>query len=363
MDNFLSGGIPELEQAKAAIVRADKLNADMLESEKLLKANDKDVEAQRKFMTDKIESSIKERRDELVKFHDEQIQEVRKEIKNIEKERKAAKTKAVNSRISGATNQLTSDNKQINRQIRSMFRQAKIPACCNNAAYYSLFHPKTVKDFIILAICVIIAVVVIPNVVCLLIDTSTVIRVLIYAGIVLVFVALYFAIFVLTKGKGKASVIEKARVMRKRIRNNKKQIKLTSDNIRSDMDESGYDLQEFDIRLQQTNSALAARENAKTAALNEFDNVTAQSVKTEIENENIPVIQQLEADGKALKADFLQKQESAANAQSEIKNTYATYLGAKNTTPEKIDEIITIMNEGKAQTIMQALDIINGEIK
>ena len=30
---------------------------------------------------------------------------------------------------------------------------------------------------------------------------------------------------------------------------------------------------------------------------------------------------------------------------------------------EKIDKMITLMKEGKAETIMQALDVMNGEIK
>lgn len=100
-----------------------------------------------------------------------------------------------------------------------------------------------------------------------------------------------------------------------------------------------------------------------SAALKDFDTNTAARIRMEIENENIPVIQQLEADGKALKADFVQKQADAQAAQTEINNTYAAYLGAKNATPEKIDDMITIIEEGRASTIMQALDIINGEIK
>ena len=65
MENFLSGGIPELEQAKAAIDNTARLTAEFNETEKLLKANEKDVDAQRKFMSDKIDASVKNRREEL----------------------------------------------------------------------------------------------------------------------------------------------------------------------------------------------------------------------------------------------------------------------------------------------------------
>ena len=363
MENFLSGGINELEQAKAAIIKANRLEEDLLESERLLKANDKDIEAQRKAMNDKIESSVTSRREELEKFHDEQITESKKSIKAIEKERKAARAKAVNSRISGETGAFADQNKKLNSQIRAMFRQAKIPTFCNSAAYYSLFHPKTVKDFIILAVCVLLAVAVIPNVVCLLIKTTTFLRILIYVAIVLVFAALYFGIFVATKGNGKGSVIDKAYSLRKRVKNNRKQIRLTSDSIRTDQDESGYGLEQFDEDIRQAQNVLQSKEDAKAAALADFDSVTAPAIRQEIENECLPAIQQLEADSKALKADFMQKRSASTEAATNINNTYAAYLGAKNATPERIDEMINLLGEGQAQTIMQALNIVNGETR
>ncbi len=363
MDNFLSGGAAELKQAKTAITRANKLNEAMLESEKLAKANDKDVESQKKYMNDKIESTIKSRRDELERTHDNQIAEVKKDLKNVEKDRKTAKAKAINDRITGETDSYATENKKLKGQIKTLFKQAKIPTFFNNRLYYALFYPKTILDFLILAAVVILTIAVIPNIVIALIDTTTFLKILLYVGIVLVFLAIYFIILITTRGPAKEVALEKARAIRKRIRSNKKQIRITSDNIRTDTDESSYGLEEFDENIQQINAAIEEKEEAKAAALREFDETTAARIRMEIENENLPVIQQLEADGKALKADFAQKQIDAQNAQTEINNTYAAYLGAKNASPEKIDDMITLIEEGRAQTIMQAIDIINGEIK
>lgn len=363
MENFLSGGVAELKQARAAIIKAEKLNSEMLETEKLIKANDKDVDAQKKFMNDKIESSVKKRREEVEKYHDQQIADGKRDIKSIEKERKSAKTKAVNSRISGETDSLATENKKLNNQIKTLLRQAKVPTIFNNGLYYALYSPKSLKDFLILALAAIITMAVIPNVVCMLIDTTVVIKALIYVGIILVFLLIYFIIFIATRSTSKAAALEKTRAIRKRIKNNKKQIRITSDSIRTDKDESVYGLEKFDENIQQKTTALEAKEDAKAAALKDFDNTTAAEIRAEIENENLPKIQQLEADGKALKADFAQKKIEAETAAAEVNNSYTAYLGAKNTNAEKIDEMITLMEEGRAQTIMQALDIINGEIQ
>lgn len=363
MDNFLSGGAAELKQAKAAITRANKLADEMLESEKLVRSNDKDVESNKKYMKDKIESTVKSRRDELVKSHDTIIAEAKKELKNIEKDRRNAKAKAINTRISGETDSFSNENKKLRGQVKTLFKQAKIPGFLNNRLFYALFYPKTILDFLILALVAILSIAVIPNLVIYLIKTTTFIKILIYIGIVLLFLAVYFIIMVSARGSAKEAAVEKARAIRKRINNNNKQIKATSDSIRTDTDESTYGLEEFDERIQQVTAAIEQKEDEKAAALKDFDTNTAARIRMEIENENIPVIQQLEADGKALKADFVQKQADAQAAQTEINNTYAAYLGAKNATPEKIDDMITIIEEGKASTIMQALDIINGEIK
>ncbi|MGI6072532.1 MAG: hypothetical protein ACOX75_05920 [Lachnospiraceae bacterium] len=363
MDNFLSGGIAELEQARKVIEDVAKLEADAESAEKLMKSNEKDVSAQKKFMKDKIDASIKSRREELEKAHEEQIQEAKKDLKGAERSRKNAKAKAVDSRISEETRSITEENKKLNAQIKSMFKQAKVPACCNSTYYYALFRAKTFRDFLIFALTVLIGIAVIPNVVCALLEVSMFYKILIYVGIIVFFIALYFIVFLLTSGEKKAAAIERGRLIRKRIAANKKQIKSMSRSIKSDVDETTYELDEFDDEIRRHEAITNERETAKELAMKEFDSKTAASIKFEIEGENILIIEQMEADGKILKEDFIQKRAAAKSARAALTNSYAAYLGAKNMSVEKIDELIAIIREGKARTIMQALDVQKGEIK
>ncbi len=363
MDNFLSGGIAELEQAKAAIERAAELTADMEETEKLLRANEKDIEAQKKFMNDKIEASIRNRREELEKAHDDQIAIAKKDLKSAEKNKKSARNKAVNDRIAESTDYLNQENKRLNGQIKTLFKQANVPSFCNTTLYYALFNARTVKDFFIFAIAVLLAVAAIPNIVCALIDVKTIFKVLIYIGIILVFLLIYFFIFISTRSDQKADAIDKAHSIRRKIETNNQQIKSLSHNIKNDSDDSTYGLESFDADIQRCNDVINEKEAAKAAAVEDFNNYTASSIRKEIENENLPIIEELELEGKALKADLDKKQAEAQAANTDLTNTYAAYLGAKNATTDKVDELIGIIKEGKAQTIMQALDVQSGEIK
>ncbi len=362
MDNFLSGGIAQLQEAKAAILDAERLAGEAEEAERLLKANEKDIEAQKKFMNDKINASIKNRQEELAKAHDDEIQAAKKEAKAAQRDKKNALNKAVNERITDETSALVAENKRIKKQISKTFHEVRIPTSFNTGLYYALFHPKSVKEFLIFALAVLITIAGIPNLVCALLDVSTIAKVFIYIGIVLLFVAIYFIIFSMTRGEVKAAAIEKGRQLRKRIAVNKTHIKSTSNSIKSEGDESIYGLGEFDAKIEQASTAVTDKETAKQSALDEFNESTAAAIRSEIEKENLPVIEQLEADGTALRADLTQKTAAAEQAKIRLSDTYASYLGAKNATPEKIDRLIAIISEGKAETVMQALDVLNTEI-
>ena len=98
-------------------------------------------------------------------------------------------------------------------------------------------------------------------------------------------------------------------------------------------------------------------------ALKEFDEVTAPQIRAEIEKEHQGAIDQLESEFQTSKAAFEEAETKATQAAENITKSYEVYLGKKNTSAEKIDSLISLIQEGKATTIVEALDILNGEIK
>ena len=143
----------------------------------------------------------------------------------------------------------------------------------------------------------------------------------------------------------------------------KKKIKKLSKNIRGDGDDTSYGLDSFDSEIERCSRIVEEKEAGKTAALAEFDEHTANAIKAEIESENLPVIEEMEVRCAALKEDMIAKQAASQSASANLAGTYGAFLGTKNATPEKIDELIKIINSGQASTIMQAIDCLNGEIK
>lgn len=362
MSEFLNGSIPELEAAKTAVINEAQYSLAEDEAQNVLKKAEKELETQKKRMNDRIDSSIKSGRSEIEKTHEDRIDSARKNLKDAQRKRNDAKTEAVNSRIGNATATLVNENGQLLAQIKAQLKQWKLPGFVNTSYYYSMFATKTPIDFLVFALTVLVCIALIPNVVCWIIgsNATTVGKVFIYIAIVVFFIALYFIVMFWTKSGKKAKVIESIRPTRKAIKENKKRINELSKNIINDKDESTYGLSAYDTEIEKCNEAVKAFEAEKAAALDQFDKVTAPSLKSQIEGELLPGINELSAKVESYRQDWSSKQKLAQDASTLLATEYAVFLGKKNLDPERIDDLIAIIKEGKAQTIMQALDVQSG---
>ena len=227
MDNsFLDGGIENLEMVKLKLQEETRKQEDFNAAEANVKAKQKELEIQKKYVTDKIAGTTKDRRAELKKQQDDLVDEAAKELKEAERKRKEAKTEAVNERVKNETADLVAQNEGFKKANADLFRANKVPAFCNSEFYYSLFAPKTGKNFVFFIITVVITLGLIPNIVCLLIKSDQLIlKILVYLAIVIFFAVIYFVIFATTRGKGKGVIIEQGRMNMDQIEKNEKEIK------------------------------------------------------------------------------------------------------------------------------------------
>lgn len=363
MENFLNGGIAELEEAKKAIIDEAEKHQAVVDAENDIKSKEKELNAQKMFMSDKIESTIKNRRNDIERSHDSTIKEADRDVKEARKNKKEALNKAVNERVKNETSDLAAENKRLKKESKALFKENKMPGFCTSNYYYAMFAPKGGKDFLVFALTIVIAIALIPNVVCWFLDWEMIYKILIYVGIVVFFALIYFLISVWTRSGAKADVLEKARPNKDAIRDNKKSIKKMSKVIKKDDNEGQYGLEDFDSEIIRRQGIYSDKFAAKESALQEFDEVTASHLKDEIEKEMLPGIEKLTQDIENLKAELVEKKQAAQDAGDTLTANYLGYLGEKYTTPEKIDELIAIINEGKAATIMQAMDVSKGGVE
>lgn len=363
-NNFLSGGITELEHAKLAVQINNSKQQELLELETRLRKKEKELENQKRYMADKVESAIKERRNSLKKGLDAQVEEANKKLKTADRKKKKAKDAAVGARIKNDTFNFRDDTKRRKKENAALFKANKVPAFCNTSYYYSMFAPRRFKDIIAIIITTVITLGVIPNIICSFIKSdSLLLRIIIYSAIVVIFVLLYVLIYMSTHSGTKGEAIVKGRANIDAAYANKKEVKKITKDIKADSDESQYNLQEYDREIERFQGEFSEAEKKREEALKQFDKETALAIKDEIEKESLEVIDKLKKEQESLKQIYGEKEETVKQVSAELNETYGAFLGTKNLSEEKIDELIAFIKDGKAQTIMQALDLLNGEIK
>ena len=363
-NNFLSGGIAELQEAKTAISESAHLQSAFDAAMANASAKEKDLESQKKYVNDKANSAIKDRRSQLKKAHDEQVDAANKNLKEAEKKRRVAKSDAVQARITDETSDLVGQADALKKQTKKLFKDNKVPGFCNSKFFYSLYAPKSASDFVILVITVVVTLGLIPNVVCALLQTDKlIIKILIYLAIVVFFVAIYFIVFLISKRNTKGGVLEQGRGLRKELAKKNKEIKKMSKTIVKDKDESSYGLEGYDSEIESLQQTLNDTVQKREEALRVFDEETAVQIREEIQKENQPTIDQMTEELRVSREAFEDAKTKAAQAAENVTSNFEVYLGKKNTSAEKIDGLISLIQEGKAKTIMEALDVQNGEIK
>lgn len=365
MDNtFLSGGVTELEHAKLAVQIEHAKKQELLELETRLSRKEKDLENQKRYAADKVEAAIKERRNALKKDLDSEVDDANKKLKTADKKKKKAKDAAVGARIKTDTLNYKDDTKKRKKENQALFKAYKVPGFCNTAYYYSMFAPRRLKDIITILITAIITLAIIPNIVCACLKTDSLfIRILVYAIIVVVFILIYVLIYVSTHSGNKAEAILKGRANIDAAYKNKMEVKKITKDIKADQDETQYNLQEFDKEIERFQGEYSNASKKREDALKQFDDETAPEIKEEIEKDSKKIIEDLTKELDALKQLYAEKEATVKQVSTELNENYGIYLGKKNLTEEKIDELILLIKQDKAQTIMQALDLLNGEIK
>ena len=130
------------------------------------------------------------------------------------------------------------------------------------------------------------------------------------------------------------------------IEKNNKEIKKIQHGIKTDKDESLYGLEEYDAQISEFQSSLESKITERDEALKVFDEETSLSIKDEIEKENIPVIEQMEAELSEMENGLNAQKAEVVSLGEEISNSYGVFLGKKNMS-EVYDEYEPYIEEGK----------------
>ncbi|MBQ9421652.1 MAG: hypothetical protein IJU30_07865 [Lachnospiraceae bacterium] len=294
--------------------------------------------------------TVRSRRADIEQNYNQQIKAVESEITAINGRRQKARTEGVKSRIESNTAGLKQEIANLKQQISDYVKEHQAPGILKSRLYYSLFSPINVTDWIL---CIILAALLVLAIVYAYYKQVTLPVFLTVLGVIVALIAIYVAIASNTKGKHPEAVLFCKNLM-KGIEERGKAIKAIARNIEKDKDDTVYNLGDYDNEFAQKNQQKADINAEKTEALNQFDNNTKQVLTGEIDAKYAEDLRALQSDI-ALNADAVNTfSQKVAAGEKRLNSEFVQYVGTRNLTHEKVEQMIGMIDAGEATSVSDA---------
>ena len=354
--NLLSGGIEQLNEIKECLLERygyQSKNDTLLLEEEMLEKSIADLE---QAIKEEIHKTTKKRRLEIEDTFDQQEDKLQTRIKRIKEKREKSKSAKVSQRIDTETTSLRQENTQLRLEAKTLFRQKHIPSFCNTKLYYSLYFPACFTDVLFVLATILITLLLIPcGIYFLLLPEEKILYlILTYVLTVLFFGGLYLILGNRTKERY-SEELRKVKGIRGQLRANKRKIAVIKRNIRKDLDESSYGLQDFDAELAKLEQEKAEVAVQKKEALATFDNTTAPIIASEIEANYISKLTAQREEYEKIKSASSQAEEKIKALTIKIASDYEPFLGKELMTLKQVDTLINILQAGNAANISEAV--------
>ncbi|MEY8356260.1 hypothetical protein AALB39_23320 [Lachnospiraceae bacterium 54-53] len=315
---------------------------------------EKELEAERKAVTDAISLTVKKRIEEINSTYDREIAREQERLKRMRNKREKAKTQGIKGRIEEETAELKSDIRELKLQMKAVFQQDRVPGFCKSGLYYALYYPRGGSEFFTLFVTILLCFLAIPSGVYMLIPEKSPIHL---TGIYFVTILFFGGLYILINNRTKVrhqNALKKGRSLRDLMKADNRKIRTVIRSIKRDRDEAVYNLEKYDDEIAQIEQDLADIAEKKTEALNTFDKVTRTIISDEIASSSRERIEQLE---EAYEAAAVNGKEAEIRVKEQtlfINDNYASYVGKEFMNPETLDALADLIRLGKASTISEA---------
>ncbi|MCD8121676.1 MAG: cell envelope integrity protein TolA [Clostridiales bacterium] len=347
-----------LEEAREALddlsVAEDRLRQQEQDEKRL----SKELDAEKKTVAEVSAQTVKKRREEINAGYEAEIKKAQDELKKARSSREKAKNKGMEERIKEETAELHSHNSELRTNMKTIFRQNHVPFLCRNRLYYSLYFPRWLKEYLVLLLYVAVAFVAIPWGVWYLLapERQTLYLVIIYLLDVVIFGSIYMAVGNHTK-LHYMEPLKQGRQHLDEIHANNRKIRVITSTIRKDRNESFYDLEKYDDEIARISQELADVSAQKKDALNTFETVTKNILQDEIEMNHKEKIDGLQTELADVREQLKNTATEVKQKKLSVQDQYGTHLGKEFLDPLKIAELETIIREGRALNISEAIDV------
>lgn len=373
-ENVFQENVDYLIEARKTLILVDKIKEE-LETQKIAaKRLKKTVETEHKAIEDEITSTLKRRKEEIAATYDKEIEVNRGKIKQIRAKRDKKKNQRMNQRMQEETYEVKEKNRQLVTEMRTKFKQAHLPKFCCHRWFYHIFLPETLCEYMVFFLVSALCLLAFPALFALVIGSNmdfsqmlsgkdvqnTVLHMVTLTALLsgILSAVCFFAYMLILKlivMKHK-DVLDEGKILLQRMKANQKNIKAIENFIYKEKDDSVYNLDHYDKKLEELEKEAVMIVEEKQNALNLFENETKNLITEEIHKRRMSKYNQMKEKERELD-DYLNRLEEELQVNIlTLSNQYEAYLGKKYVNRETLESLIKIMKSGEADTVSEAIN-------
>ncbi|MBQ9766404.1 MAG: hypothetical protein IJW18_09440 [Lachnospiraceae bacterium] len=353
-NNILHGNAQTLREILEKYEQLEKTVGEVELLESKLRGIERDIDVIDKTVSEQTDASIRKQRDAILSKYGKEISKEEDKLKKARTDRERALTKGKEERMMEETAELQENNKKLKAEIKTITRENNLSGICKTRLFLALFAAKGLADKLTFVLLFVIFTCVLPYLVYVFLPLEgELVLAGVYCAFWIVFSFSYLAINNTIK-VNKWEAIKNIRACKHNIAQNKKHIQSIRTAIHKEDNDSMYNLGEFDNRISEAEGEIKRLTDIQNKDLDEFDNVTAKAIATEIaagtktERENLDKLQ------KETKA-IIDNKKAVMQQAKMLLARYEPYLDKKLMNRESLSALIRIIEAGNATDISQAV--------
>lgn len=366
-DSVFNENVDYLYQVQTDLEAVEQLKQELAEYRNQEKNIKKAIATEDKSIQDEITQTIRRRKNEIEKIYDNQIDANKSKSRAMQAKRDKAKSKRVDQRVSMETADLNEENRQLHVEMRTLFKAQHVPSICMSGWFYTLFMTNSFVEYVILLLTILLTYLGIPafvyvlSVAVLYKGNAHVTLFCTLTVSITLFVLGFIYILILNVIKlPRYEVLLEGRSLRDQMKANKRQMKAIRNRINKDQDDSQYGLDKYDNKLDELEEELQQISREKQEAMTVFENETKQVLTNEVNDRRLGRLEQMKEDLERMEEQIALLEEDIQNSSLAIANNYGTILGKEFCTPVKVADLISLMEDGTADTVSEAIVAYRG---
>ena len=348
-----------LVEAKNQLLNRNQISDEIDKMHAQQKKMVKNIASEEKSIADEIASTIKKSRQAIVDTYEDRLDENHSKKKGVLNKRDKKKNQRMNARIDEETKDTREKIKDLESEMKGLIKRERVSKFISSKTFFTMFMPRGIGETVAWILSLAVYFVGVPTVFRLLVrkafHANTFFANLVFVLVFVLLVVIYVMIYRATLGTYN-DVCRTARKIQNQIKANKREVKSIKKSITKDEDESQYNLEAFDEKIADLESEADSINQEKEEKLREFDEQTTQLITDEINERRLPALEQMKAECQNLENFIAAKEQDYAKLDEYIREQFVSRLGEELCKPNRIDDLIAIMEEGKAKTVTESVE-------